>query len=78
MADKLFPAVEGVQKRMKDMGDGTHAEVVFLSGASGGSGTAIGSPTDPAWNGTDPSASLISIMKAVHARLVEIENNTGV
>lgn len=28
----------------------------------------IGSPSDPAWNGTDASASLISIMKAIYAQ----------
>lgn len=37
------------------------------SGAGGSSSAAIGEPTDPAWNGSDPSASLISIMKAIYA-----------
>lgn len=36
------------------------------SGAGGNSSAAIGEPTDPAWNGSDPSASLISIMKAMY------------
>lgn len=29
--------------------------------------TAIGSPDDAAWNGTDPSPSLIAIQKAIYA-----------
>lgn len=33
---------------------------------AGGGG--IGEPTDPAWNGSDASASLISIMKAIYAQ----------
>lgn len=31
--------------------------------------TSIGSPSDTAWNGTDPEASLISVMKGVYALL---------
>ena len=31
--------------------------------------TSIGAPTDAAWNGTDPSASLISVMKGVYGLL---------
>lgn len=77
MADKLFDAIEGTKRLLKDMGDGTHAEVVYAEGLGEG-GASIGSPSDPAWNGTDANASLISIMKACHARLVEIAENTGV
>jgi hypothetical protein len=28
----------------------------------------IGDPTDAAWNGTDPSASMISILKAIYLK----------
>lgn len=31
--------------------------------------TAIGSPSDAAWNGTDESPSLIAIQKAIYAAL---------
>jgi hypothetical protein len=52
--------------------------LVGLDGTPYSSGSvAIGNSTDPAWNGTDPSASLISIMKACYARLTEIAANTG-
>lgn len=40
--------------------------VTVTSGDAGGGG--IGEPTDPAWNGSDASASLISIMKAIYAQ----------
>lgn len=53
MADILLPRVPGfvgtdpIVKRYKDMGDGTHAEVVFSSGAAGGgSGTTLPAGTD--------------------------------
>jgi hypothetical protein len=76
--DKLVPFLDGLI-RMKDMGDGTYAPVVFIAGGAEGGAevTAIGSPTDPAWNGSDASASLISIMKACYGQLVQINENTG-
>ncbi len=45
MADKLFPIGDGSSfKRFKDMGDGTFAEVVSVSGG-GGAGTVSGIPS---------------------------------
>ncbi len=109
MADITFTAAGGAIKKLKDMGDGTHAEVsaftadspVQLTGSvvvdtlgalndskvtnpDAASATipalargqlsqlvlllaAIGSPTDAKWNGTDASASLISIAKKIAA-----------
>lgn len=43
------------------------AQPVYIVGGAGG-GSGIGDPTDPAWNGSDASASLISIMKAIYAQ----------
>jgi hypothetical protein len=37
----------------------------------------IGSTDDAAWNGTDPEASVISILKACYAKLAEIATNTA-
>lgn len=50
-----------------------NAQPVFIVGGGGGGGGAgggsgIGDPTDPAWNGADASASLISIMKAIYTQ----------
>lgn len=53
----------------------TEATPLPVTAGGGGGGTpdpAIGSPDDPAWNGSDPSASLISIMKAIYATQMEI------
>lgn len=42
---------------------------VYMTGEDGEpvavSTAAIGEPTDAAWNGTDPSASVISLLKAI-------------
>lgn len=38
---------------------------------------AVGEPDDAAWNGTDPEASVISILKACYAKLAEIATNTA-
>lgn len=45
-----------------------NAQPVFIVGGGAGGGSGIGDPTDPAWNGSDASASLISIMKAIYAQ----------
>lgn len=80
MADRTVSALGGIKMRFVDMGDGTWAPV-FVS-ASGEAQevdlAGIGQPDDVAWNGTSPSASLISIMKACHAQLKIIADNTGV
>ena len=34
MADVDFPTGSGVSRKLKDMGDGTHAEVMYLSGST--------------------------------------------
>lgn len=36
----------------------------------------IGAPDDAAWDGSAPSATLIAIMKAIHAQLVIVASNT--
>ena len=41
---------------------------VALIAGEGGGASGVGSPDDPAWNGSDASASLISIMKAIYAQ----------
>ena len=41
MADVTYPAAGGVFKKLKDMGDGTHAEVVASSGSGGGTGSSV-------------------------------------
>lgn len=80
MADREVSALGGVKMRFVDMGDGTWAPV-FVS-ASGEAQeidlAGVGAPDDPAWNGTAPSASLISIMKACYGQLKIIADNTGV
>jgi hypothetical protein len=77
MSDVPFNSrVVGLKEMLVDMGDGTHAlRITLPNGATGAS--AIGNPTDAAWNGSDPAPSLIAIMKAVHAQLVAINANTG-
>lgn len=85
MADLEFPVLNGVMKKMVDLGDGTHAEVVAIGGLDGNveiTGdanidtsaleTAIGAPSDAAWNGEPGPASAIAILKAIHAQLVLI------
>lgn len=77
--DRVSSLGFGVKLRFKDLGDDTFAMVV--AGAEGDQEidlSAIGSPTDPAWNGSSPSASLISIMKACYGQLKIIADNTGV
>lgn len=34
MADKIISSIKGYPQRLKDMGDGTYAEVVFADGAA--------------------------------------------
>lgn len=56
----------------------TEATPLPVSGGGGGvESAAIGSPEDAAWNGSDPSCSLISIMKAIHGyqALIAMEVN---
>jgi len=93
MADILYDVAGGAKKRLLDMGDDTHAEIVALGGFSGNvvvEGDAnldtagIGDPEDAAWSGSDASASLVAIMKAIYAQneaiialLTDIETNTG-
>ena len=38
MSDILQPVLNGVSKRLKDMGDGTYAEIVYAAGGGGGGG----------------------------------------
>jgi hypothetical protein len=40
MSDILQTVLNGISKRLKDMGDGTYAEVVYNAGGGGGSGGA--------------------------------------
>lgn len=53
MADKIFRDARDLDIRWKDMGDGTYAQVMAVSGASGGGGSA---PSLPA--GTNRSGSI--------------------
>jgi hypothetical protein len=71
--------IEGLRQAFRDLGDGSYARVVvaMLEEASQGGSSSLGSPTDAAWDGQASSASLIAIMKAVHAQLVAINQNTG-
>jgi len=80
MATKAFTTIGGGVNNQE-----VRSQIVFTVPIDPATGEAlpsdvssIGSPDDPAWNGTDASASLISIMKACHARLAEIVENTGV
>lgn len=51
----------------------TAQPVVVVGSEGGGAGSpASGSPTDAAWNGSDPSASMISILKAIYSAQMAI------
>lgn len=59
------------QSKPVQIGNGIqNAQPVFIvgGGGAGGESAGIGDPTDPAWNGADASASLISIMKAIYTQ----------
>lgn len=63
MADALLPVITGQMKKLKDMADGTYAEVIYVAnpggGSSGGSGT----------TGAALDATLSSFATANHADL---------
>lgn len=77
MPDPVVGPQNALPRRFKDLGDGTFAEIVFAIEAGGADSVAIGSATDAPWNGADPSASLIAIMKYCGQQLRTIADNTG-
>lgn len=76
MADLLLAILDGsVSKRLKDMGDGTYAEVVSVSGASGGGGGGSGDAS--ASNQLVGNASLANIDADIGAQADAAWSGTG-
>lgn len=50
MSDVFLEIFSGIKKRFKDMGDGTHAEVVAVDGVTGGGTAATNINITRAWN----------------------------
>ena len=46
MPDAIYPVLNGLSKRLKDMGDGTHAEVVAASGFAANPSASFTRPAD--------------------------------
>jgi len=80
MSDQTFAVLNGINKKLKDMGDGTFAEIVYNANASGGGGSggavtladganvAQGATTDAAFSGTG-ATTLVGALKGIYARL---------
>ena len=56
MSDIQFSVLNGVTKKLKDMGDGAWAEVVYAAGGGGGGGGASGDVTAAGVSGTSAQA----------------------
>lgn len=70
-----FEMRDGLKRRLIEVAPGIYAEEVVVASLAS---DAIGNPSDAPWNGSDPEASLISILKGCYQQLATIANNTGV